>query len=269
MSTFSTASVEGRARAPPCPRRDRGSPPPRRPGRCRARASDSACSGCSAPGQDAAVDGRVQRLDAAVEDLREARHLGDAAHGHAGLAQLLARCRRWRRSRSRARPGRAPGPRCRPCGRRRGSRSSRSCRPPVVCSESRAVRARALLRRRRRRRGAGPCGSRARRWPGAGMRVTSPRTVAPHREPGGGDRRDRARVGQRGHAEDRRAVVDRAVVDHAPVAEQLRPDHAGVAAAAAEQAAASRPAGCRAGRRSAAASSSTTGILCRLASTNA
>src|SRR5579883_2422173 len=35
-------------------------------------------------GQQPAVDGRVQRLDAAAQDLREAGEVGDTAHGHAG-----------------------------------------------------------------------------------------------------------------------------------------------------------------------------------------
>src|SRR5262249_41634192 len=46
--------------------------------------------GVAADGEDAAVDARVQRLDAAVEDLGEAGDLGDVAHRQPGLGQRLA-----------------------------------------------------------------------------------------------------------------------------------------------------------------------------------
>ena len=47
--------------------------------------------GIVADGEDAAVDARVQRLDAAIEHLGKAGHVGDVAHGQAGVGQRLAR----------------------------------------------------------------------------------------------------------------------------------------------------------------------------------
>ena len=47
--------------------------------------------GVVADGEDAAVDARMQRLDPAVEHLGKAGHLGDVAHGQAGVGQRLAR----------------------------------------------------------------------------------------------------------------------------------------------------------------------------------
>jgi hypothetical protein len=41
--------------------------------------------------EDAAVDRRVQRLDAAVHHLREAGHVGDGDHRQAGIAQRARR----------------------------------------------------------------------------------------------------------------------------------------------------------------------------------
>ena len=45
--------------------------------------------GLVAAGEEAAVDGRVQGLDAAVEDLGEAGEVGDGAGGDAGLGEVL------------------------------------------------------------------------------------------------------------------------------------------------------------------------------------
>ena len=42
-----------------------------------------------AAGEDAAVDLRVQRLDAAVEHFRKPGVVGDFGHGDAGIAQHL------------------------------------------------------------------------------------------------------------------------------------------------------------------------------------
>src|ERR1044071_3257518 len=50
--------------------------------------------GVVADGEDAAVDARVERLDAAVEHLREAGHFGPIAHVEPGLAQRLRRSAR-------------------------------------------------------------------------------------------------------------------------------------------------------------------------------
>src|SRR5262249_23514386 len=47
--------------------------------------------GIVADGEDAAVDARMQRLDAAVEHLRKASHVGNVAHRQAGVGQRLAR----------------------------------------------------------------------------------------------------------------------------------------------------------------------------------
>ena len=59
------------------------------------------------------MDPRVERLDAAVEHLREAGDRRDVGDGQAGRRAGRARCRRWRRARSRGRRDRGrgrPGP---------------------------------------------------------------------------------------------------------------------------------------------------------------
>ena len=51
---------------------------------------------------------RVQRLDAAVQDFREAGHSGDAGDRYTGRLEGCSRCRRWR-ARTRAARARAKG----------------------------------------------------------------------------------------------------------------------------------------------------------------
>ena len=195
-------SPRRRARpSPPCPRRGRGSRPPRRSAAMPCSSSACRCSGTSAPRQDAAVDLRVQRLHAAVEDLREAGGLRDAGHRDARLLAAPRRCRRWRRSRSRA-----------------STRPRRELDDAVLAvhgEQRAAVRAGSSGLGRV---GARPALGGAR---GAQLRLAHAGDVAarlaPDREPGGGDGGHRARVGERGHAEDGRAVVERAVVDDAAV----------------------------------------------------
>ena len=48
-------------------------------------------AGVTAPGEQAAVDFRMQRLDPAVHDFGKTRMVGDLDHGHAGLAQGFRR----------------------------------------------------------------------------------------------------------------------------------------------------------------------------------
>ena len=62
--------------------------------------------GTMAPGEDAAVDLRVQRLDAAVHHLGKAGHVGDVDDRQPGVREGLRRCRPWRPARRPGRPGR-------------------------------------------------------------------------------------------------------------------------------------------------------------------
>ena len=71
--------------------------------RCCSRVGDVV--GVVAAGEDAAVDGRVQGLDPAVQDLGRAGDLADLGHGHGRPRAARVRCRRWRPARRRGRRG--------------------------------------------------------------------------------------------------------------------------------------------------------------------
>ena len=78
------------------------------------------CSGLSRTASRPGVELRMQRLDAAVHDLREAGEVLDRADVEARARRAPAPCRRSRRARRRARRGRAR------------SRRSRACRTPTA-----------------------------------------------------------------------------------------------------------------------------------------
>ena len=89
---------------------------------------------------------RVERLDPAAQDLREAREVLDRARLDARLRAARAPCRRWRRSRRRARPARARSPRGRACRTPTAARAARGPRPAAVASRAVAARTRAISR---------------------------------------------------------------------------------------------------------------------------
>ena len=108
MSMFSITSCSvDAAAARRSPRTDRGSRTPGRRTRSRARSAAAMCAGVVAQREQARVELRVQRLDAPVHDLREAREVLDRADLEARPRAARARCRRWRRARRRARRARA------------------------------------------------------------------------------------------------------------------------------------------------------------------
>ena len=120
-------------------RTGRGSRTRGRSARSRARSSVRHVLVVRAHREQAGVDARVERLDAAVEDLGEARVVLDRPDRDALVLQLLRRCRRWRRSRRRARPGRArspPGRACRTPTAAPGGRGPRRGRPAPTAALS-------------------------------------------------------------------------------------------------------------------------------------
>ena len=157
-----------------------------------------------AAGEQAGVELRVQRLDAPVHDLREAREVVDRADLEPGRLERPARCRRWRRARRRARRG--------PC--------AKSTMPVLSDTESSARRiatspgcvigARTIDQRRDRARGAGWRGRCGRR---RGRSAAPPRTAA----------RARSGAARRGPPRPRCAVrqVDRALEDDRPGVDAL------------------------------------------------
>ena len=133
MSMFSITSCSvAPRRARRAPRTGRGSRTRGRRTRPRARSAAAMCSGVVAQREQAGVELRVQRLDAPVHDLREAREVLDRADLEPGLAQRRARCRRWRRARRRARPARARSRRCPSCRRPTAARAAIRTSPGCI-----------------------------------------------------------------------------------------------------------------------------------------
>ncbi len=177
--------------------------------------------------EDAAVDRRVQRLHAAVEDLREPGGLRDAGHLHARLLELGRGAAGGEdlEAALREAAGEVHDPLLAVHGQERslghgasgaGGRRSSARLPLGVL---------------------GPHLAGARR-----ARRVAPR-LAPHGEPGGGGAGDRAGVGERGDRPRGRAVVEAAVVHDPPAAEELRPDDRRLRRGCARGATARAPAG--------------------------
>ena len=178
--------------------------------RCRASRAPARCSGSVAAREDArrgssgAASSRARRGSPGSPWPSRRRSpstpaFSSSARGAAGREDLEAALRR----------GRARARRCRPCGTRTGALSWSWCLRSGGRRSSASARRRVL---------------RGDDLAAAGMCVVSPLRVAPHGEPGRGRRGHRARVGERGDRPRGRAVVEAAVVDDAPVAEELGAD---------------------------------------------
>ena len=131
----------GRRRA----RTGRGSRTRGRRTRSRAPRPAAMCAGSSRTREQAGVELRVQRLDAPVHDLREAREVVDRADLEPGVLERARRCRRWRRARRRARRARARSRRSRVLS---DTESSARADPHLARLRSRLGRAMRLSHRR-------------------------------------------------------------------------------------------------------------------------